>query len=130
MKSNILLDYNENTKQIEEEEKSRFIRMILEQSFDGTAVIDQLNAIYDTDGPLSVRQKIALRNILTTYGIVIIDGIVDGALKIYLDNEQIAEFEKPIYRLKTDMDATNPKKRVYIEMEVNCWSSFDKEQEA
>ena len=130
MKSILLLSYNEDTAKVEEEEKSIFLRTILERCFVNTPVIDHIYAIYNTDAPmpLTVSKKMELRGILTTYNIMVIDGI-DGALRIFLDNEEIGGFEKPKYKLKTDQEETNPKKRIYLEMELNFWSSFDTEED-
>jgi len=65
-----------------------------------------------------------LRNILTQYDLQIIDDL-DGHLKVYLKNELMAEWFKCLYKLKKDLQVTDPKKRIYLEMEINCWSVFD-----
>ena len=129
MKGTILLDYNENTKQVEEEEKARFLRGILELSFNDVPDIrDQIVKIWNSDGPLPATQKVKLRGILATYGIQVIDDL-DGHMQIYLENELIAEWYKCTYKLKRDLRAIDPRKRVYLEMEVNCWSVFDDKEE-
>lgn len=129
MKGTILLDYDENTQKVEEEEKARFLRGVLEMCFnDAENVKDQILSIWNTDGVLAVSQKVKLRGILATYGIQVIDDF-DGHLQIYLENELIAEWHKCKYKLKRDLRAINPRKRVYIEMEVNCWSVFDDKEE-
>ena len=127
MKSILLLSYDEDTKRIEEEEKSNFLRTILERCFESApAVIDHIRAIYDTSGPLSVTKKMELRSILTTYNIAVIDDSnSDGTLRVYLDSEEIGAFNKPIYRIKADPQQNDPRKRIYIEMELNIYSSFD-----
>lgn len=124
MKATILLNYNENTRQVEEEEKARFLRGILEQCFDGTDVLTQIQEIWNVDGPLRVEQKLKLRNILATYHLEVIDDL-DGHMKIYLENDLIAEWFKCTYKLKRDLKVINPKQRIFLEMEVNCWSVFD-----
>jgi hypothetical protein len=128
MKGTILLNYSENTHQVEEEEKARFLRGILEQSFQNTDVAAQIQTIWNTDGPLPAVQKVKLRGILATYGIQVIDDL-DGHMQIYLENELIAEWFKCTYKLKRDLRAVDPRKRVYLEMEVNCWSVFDDKEE-
>jgi hypothetical protein len=128
MKGTILLDYNENTRQIEEEEKARFLREILEQSFQNTEVASQIQAIWSVDGVLPASQKVKLRSILATYGIQVIDDL-DGHMQIYLENELMAEWHKCTYKLKRDLRAIDPRKRIYLEMEVNCWSVFDDKEE-
>jgi hypothetical protein len=128
MKGTILLNYNENTHQVEEEEKARFLKGILEQCFDNTDVSAQIQTIWSGDGALPATQKVKLRGILATYGIQVIDDL-DGHLQIYLENELIAEWFKCTYKLKRDLRVIDPMKRVYLEMEVNCWSVFDNKEE-
>lgn len=124
MKGTILLNYNENTRQVEEEEKSRFLREILIQSFENTEVAYQIQNIWGTDTPLSPEQKVKLRGILTTYGIQVIDDL-DGHMQVFIEDELIGEWYKCTYKLKRDLRVTDPRKRIYLEMEVNCWSHFD-----
>lgn len=129
MQGTILLNYNEDTKQVEEEEKARFLKLILEQCFENTDVANQIQTIWNSDGPLPASQKVKLRGILATYGIQVIDDF-DGHMQVYLENELIAEWFKCTYKLKRDLRAIDPRKRVYLEMEVNCWSVFDNKEES
>lgn len=129
MKGTILLNYNENVHQVEEEEKSRFLKTFLEQCFgDVPEVSNQIATIWNVDGPLPAPQKVKLRGILTTYGIQVIDDL-DGHMQVYLENELVAEWFKCTYKLKKDLRVIDPRKRIYIEMEVNCWSAFDSQEE-
>jgi len=129
MKGTILLNYNENTHQVEEEEKTRFLREILTYCFEGIPqVADQIAEIWNTDGPLPAAQKVKLRNILATYDIQVIDDL-DGHLKVYLKDELMAEWFKCIYKLKKDLQVTDPRKRIFLEMEVNYWSVFEEQAE-
>ena len=93
MEATILLDHVANTRKVEDEEKSRFLRDILEQM--GLPIQD----FWTQDGDLSVDQRIRLRTILTTYGIQVIDDL-DGHVQIYVDREMVAEWFKPTYKLK------------------------------
>lgn len=128
MKGTILLSYNEDTHQVEEEEKARFLRGILLASFENTDVSSQIENIWESDSPLSAPQKVKLRGILATYGIQVIDDL-DGHMQIYLENELIAEWFKCTYKLRRDLRVRDPRQRAYIEMEVNCWSVFDDKEE-
>ncbi len=128
MKGTILLNYDEDTRKVEEEEKARFLKGILEQCFDNTEVANQIRTIWDVDGPLPAIQKVKLRGVLATYGLQVIDDL-DGHLQIYLENELIAEWFKCTYKLRRDLRVMDPRKRIYIEMEVNCWSVFDEKEE-
>lgn len=129
MKGTILLSYNENTHQVEEEEKARFLRGILVTCFENTDVSSQIENIWESEGLLSAAQKVKLRGILATYGIQVIDDF-DGHMQIYLENELIAEWYKCTYKLRRDLRVLDPRKRVYLEMEVNCWSVFDDKEES
>lgn len=124
MKATILLNHTENTKKVEDEEKTRYLKSILEQM--GVPIQE----FWTTDDPLSVDQRIKLRGILGTYGIQVIDDL-DGHMQIWVsqDGEQtkVAEWFKCTYKLKRDLRELDPRKQLYLEMEVNCWSLFDEE---
>jgi hypothetical protein len=122
MKATILLDYDENTKKVEEEEKTRYLRDILQSM--GVPV----DEFWTTDGPLSVDQRIKLRGILMTYSIQVIDDL-DGQMQVYVENELVAEWRKCTYKLKRDLRQIDPRKQLFLEMEVNCWSLFEEQEE-
>lgn len=118
MKNVILLNSNENTKQVEEEEKTRFVRSILESI--GLPIED----IWDEDGQLSVENKIKLRSILSSYSVQVIENY-DGELQIFADHQLIGEWKKCEYVLKKDLSEIDPSKKLYLEMHVNYWSVFE-----
>lgn len=122
MKATILLNHTENTKQIEEEEKTRFLRSILEQM--GVPIQE----FWTQDSPLSVDQRIKLRSILATFSIQVIDDL-DGMLQIYVEGEKVAEWYKSKYKLKRDLREIDPRKQLYLEMLVECWSLFEESEQ-
>lgn len=122
MKGTILLSRNENIKQVEEEEKTRFIRSLLEQM--GVPIMD----FWASEGPLSIDQRIKLRGILATYGVQVIDDL-DGHMQMYVEGEKVAEWFKCTYKIKTDLREMDPRKKLYYEMEVNCWSLFEEQEQ-
>ena len=122
MKATILLNYDENTHKVEEEEKTRFLRNILQMM---GVPIDEF---WIADGALSIEQRIKLRSILVTYSIQVIDDL-DGQMQVYVDNELVAEWHKCTYKLKRDLRQIDPRKQLYLEMEVDCWSLFDEQEE-
>ena len=123
MKATILLNHNENTHKVEEEEKTRFLRNILEQM--GVPIAE----FWTTESTLSVMQRMKLRNLLSTYNIQVIDDM-DGHLQIFVEEKLVAEWFKCTYKLKRDLKERDPKKQLYIEMEINCWSLFDEQEES
>ena len=126
MKHVILLNSNENTRQVEDEEKTRFTREILEN------LGIPLDNIWDENGEMSVDSKIRFRSILSTYNIQVIDDH-DGGLKIYVevengDNKEhtlIGEWKKCTYVLKQDLKQIDPTKKLYLEMNIENWSIFE-----
>ena len=111
MENIILLNSNENTRQVEEEEKTRFVIYILE-----TLGIP-IEEIWDENGTLTVENKIKLRQLLAAYNIEIIQNIA-GELKIYNreDGEVIliGEWKKPKYTLKRDYSQIDPSKKLFF----------------
>jgi hypothetical protein len=118
----ILLNHTENTKKVEEEEMTRFLRSVLEEM--GVPVQD----FWTTDAPLTVEQKIKLRGIFTAYGIQVIDDL-DGNMRIYVsadgETQKVAEWFKSTYKLKRDLKQLDPRKQLYLEMNIHCWSLFE-----
>lgn len=122
MKSIILLNHNENTKQVEAEEKSKFLKDLLEK------MGIEISEFWDDDTILlSVDQKIKLRNILTTYAIKVIDDL-DGHMQIFVEGELVGEWNKCTYKLKQDLYEIDKKKQFFLEMEVNCWTLFEQQE--
>ena len=122
MKATILLDRDCDTRKVEEEEKSKFIREVLNQI---GLPVDEFWS--DPDKVLDVHEKIKLRQILNAYNIIIIDDL-SGHLQMYVENDLVAEWKKCTYKLKTDLRQINPNKRLYLEMNIDAWSVFEKEE--
>lgn len=120
MRGIILLNAGDNTNQVEEEEKLRFTKDILDN------VGIPMDDIWDDEDKLSIAGKIRLRNILSSYGVTIVDDM-EGGLKIYHEREIIAEWSRPLYILKRDYDQIDPMKKMYLEMHIDCTSIFEDE---
>ncbi|CAB4196533.1 hypothetical protein UFOVP1290_53 [uncultured Caudovirales phage] len=120
MKGTILLNYGDSTKNVEEEEKMRFLKDVLDQM--GVPI----NDFWNTDEPLSIEQKIKLRAILATYSVQVIDDL-DGHLQIYVEDELVGEWNKCTYKLKRDLRQLDPRKQLYLEMTVDFWTIFEDE---
>jgi hypothetical protein len=117
----ILLNYNENTRKVEDEEKMRFLRTLLEQM--GVPIED----FWSEDDTLTIENKIKLKNTLVTYGVQVIDDL-DGFLQIYVEGEKVGEWNKCTYKLKRDLKQLDPRKQLFLEMEVNCWTIFEQQE--
>ena len=115
MKGTILLNHYENTRQVEEEEKRRFLRSLLEQM---GVPLD----FWDSDDALTIEQRMQIRAVLSSYNIEIID---EDDMNIYVDGQKVASWSKPYYTLKKDLSQLDPKKRLYLEMLIECWSLFE-----
>lgn len=118
MEGIILLNSNENTAKVEEEEKSRFFRSILEIL--GVPISD----IWIEDKELTVENKIKLNSLLQSYSIKTVDSR-DGELDIYVEDNLIARWNKCRYILKRDLLELDPRKKLYIEMHTDFWSIFE-----
>lgn len=122
MNGTILLNYNENTKQVEDEEKTRFLRTLLDQM--GVPISD----FWAEEGPLTIESKIKIKKTLITFGIQVVDDL-DGHLVVYVEGEKVGEWNKCTYKLKRDLAQLDPKKQLYLEMEVNCWTIFEQQEQ-
>jgi len=129
MKGTILLNHSDNTHLVEDEEKARFLRGLLEQMFEEVPeVMTKIAEIWSEDGTLSPEQKIKMRQFMNIYGIQVIDDL-DGHMKIYLDGQVVGEWFKCKYKLKRDLSQIDRRRQFYLEMEVNCWSVFESTEE-
>lgn len=118
MDGTILLNANENTRQVEEEERSKFMRSVLE------TVGIPMEGIWDETGILTIENKNKLRTILASFNVIAIEDI-EGGMKIYANREEIARWNKPSYVLKRDMSQIDRKKQLYLEMKCSYWSIFE-----
>ena len=118
MKGIILLNSNENTRQIEEEEKAKFVKSVLE------TIGIPVEGLWDENGALTPQNAHQLRRTLASYNTVVIDD-GDGGLKIHVDKEVVANWKKPTYILKRDPSQIDPKKKLFLEMAIDCWTIFE-----
>lgn len=120
MKAQILLNYGDNTKEVEEEEKNRFLRRL----FNEMGLLIDFWA--EEDLTLNVDQRTKLRKLLLTNNLQVIDDL-DGNIKVYLEKDLIGNWEKPTYKLKKDLSQLNYRKQVYVEMSISYWDIFNNE---
>jgi hypothetical protein len=122
----VLLNSNENTKRVEEEEKGYFVRDLLSRWWEGQE--EDVFNLFNEDGSLTIENKIKLRALLLDKRMQIIDDD-DGGLLVTCENKKIAEWKKPNYILKQDLKQRDKKKQLYLEMHINSWTVVDKNEE-
>jgi hypothetical protein len=118
MRYTILLDKNEDTKEVEAQEQARFVKTIIEAL--------EVPIDWEPDEPFTIENKLKWRKDLATYNINVISDI-DGGLKIYVNSDLIAEWYKCKYKFKKDSSNIDPNKRLYLEMLIDFWSIFENE---
>lgn len=121
MEKKIFLNYRENVKVVEEEEKNRFLIALLSHIIPEVAELDlQLeNGIFNVD------QKIQLNELLLKYDITLLEG---EGVDVYHEKELIARWEKPTYVIKRDYTEPNPKKQLYQEMTLHFFSLLEEQE--
>lgn len=119
MKQVILADLKDYIS-IVEEEQYRFTRLILQEI--GLPIEDCLPEDFQE---FDLNKKITLRSVLQKFNLIVLDDR-DGGLKIYHENDLIAEWKKPFYCRRIDRSQIDPKKRVYLEIHLEYSSLFEK----
>lgn len=101
--------------------KYQWVQWVLEQTgIDTDGCFPETGDISDQ----TILQKALLKKILKQNKIIIKD-YHDESLEIYVDEERIAYWSKPYYKLIIDTSKLNKKDQQYIEIEMECWSVFD-----
>lgn len=119
MEYKILLDKSENIRQVEAEEQTRFV----------VSIIEALEIPFDwnSNEPFTVLDKVRMRKLLGQYNVSVIDDM-EGGVKIYLDRDPIAEWNKPFFILKEDPSQLERSKRLFIEMQCSFNSIFEQKE--
>ncbi len=120
MKFSIYID-REDYKFVEIEEQNRFIRDILENM---DVPLDECWP--DDEYKVSTQDKIKFRHVLNMFDINIIND-KDGGIKIYVGQELVAEWKKSTFEYKVDHGEINPAKKIFYQMNIECWSLFDED---
>ena len=121
MKAIILLNYSENVQQVVEEEKIFFLRTLLEH------MNLPINEIWQDNMSLpSIEQKIKLHDFLSKWEIQVISNS-EGEMQIFNKNILIGYYKNPIYKIKKDLQESDPKKQFYLELSVDYWSPFEEQ---
>lgn len=108
-----------------EEEKLQFIIFVLESmglDLEG-CFPDPLN-----QKDITVEHRIKLKEILDKYNISILNN-KDKTFDIYLEKDKIASWLKHWVELKKDFSEIDPRRRIYVEIHLECWSVFEEKEE-
>ena len=122
MKGFILLNFDEDLHKVEEEEKYKFIKQLLEET--GAPI----NEVWESSNIPTIKERISLRGFLQKFAIQIIDN-GDGGVSVYAEKDLIGSWHKPIYKLKRDFSQLDPKKQLFHEMEISFWSIFEEQND-
>lgn len=126
MKTSIIVDL-EDIKKVEAEEQLVFTMDVLNQMG-----LPDLEHCFPVDGNpenYTVDQKIGLRHLLQKFNVAIInDG--DGGVKIYVENELVAEWKKIFVCLKQDYNEVDRRKRLFAQINIEYWTAFEKSEKS
>ena len=111
-------------KTVEEEEKQKFIRNVIE-----AISIPGFEDVWPEEAEVGPELKIAVRAFLKDFDLDIVEGI-DGSVVVYSGDDEIAIWEKPSYVLRVDNKAKRHSEKTYFEMKIKFWSMWDEEEES
>jgi hypothetical protein len=97
-------------------------------------ILSQIGADFEDSIPengdpesLTPIQRAKMRKTLEVNKIFISDN-KDGEIGIYVEDELIAKWNKPFYKMCLDPSKINPKDKYYTEVEISFGSVFDEEE--
>lgn len=120
MRQTLLFNYGESFHAIEREEKQKFLRAILE-----SLGIDVSN-FWATNQEIDKAIYSNLKEVYSHYDISVLD-YEDNKMEVYVEKELIARWEVIQYRIKEDHSVIDPRKRFYVEMIIDIFSTFIEE---
>ncbi len=108
-----------------EEEKLQFIVFVLE-----SMGVDLEGCFPETlnQKEITVEHRIKLKEILEKYNISIINN-KDKTFDVFLEKDKIASWFKHWVELKKDFSEIDPKRRIYVEIHLECWSVYEEKEE-
>ena len=121
MQATIFLN-REDAAKTEQEERTLWVKDIL------LKIGIPLDDIWPENNEFTVEDKIKFRKLMAKYDILILDDS-DHGLEIYVDDDIIARWNKPIYKLRIDNKQVDPAKKMFLEMNIDAVSIFDNDDE-
>lgn len=125
MATKIIQADREDIRTVEKESQNLFIFDILAMC--GIPEEQLVPCFPGVDG-MSIAQRMALRKLCSQYDVFIVDDF-DGGVKIYVNDDIIAEWKKPHYVMRTDPTAKEKSKRIYVEIHCSWWSLFEEQND-
>ena len=113
----------DNYREVEEEWKFEFIYHVLSS----IGIPEEILGKCFPDGgieELTVEHKIELRKYMKQFDVTIVDDR-DGGIKIFVEQELVAEWKKCKFVLREDPKEVDPSKRLYTEIQADVWTIFD-----
>lgn len=125
MIKSVLLD-REDIKKTEKEEKYLFIFSILEKI---GLPSEELQECFPEDLLESdkIEYRLALKKLSSKYNLDIVQEVGTG-VKIFVEEQLVAELKPPRWQLHRDLAAKQRNKQFYVEMFIETWSVFDEEE--
>ncbi|HVI39872.1 MAG TPA: hypothetical protein VM577_04360 [Anaerovoracaceae bacterium] len=123
MQTAILIDRDEIRK-VEAEEQYHFVLNVLVQM--GLPLEE---CFPDSEDPqeFTPDYKRKLRDVLDKFRVLVLDDR-DGGIKIYVEEELVAEWKKCRFELREDLSTVDPRKRIYVALYIDYWSMFEEQE--
>lgn len=124
MKASIMVD-REDLRTVEAEEQFNFVRTVLESmGLPTEECFPEESELTSQD--ITLQHKINLRQLLKKFQVMILDDR-DGGIKIFVDEELVAEWKKSRFELRQDLTAIDPKKKLYAVLHIDYWTMFEEQ---
>lgn len=126
MKYSVITNYDpKSINEAVEEERLQFLVFVLD-----AMGIDLEGCFPDPLDPkqITVENRTKLSEVLNKFNVSVID-FKDRTFDLYLDKEKIASWGKHWVELKKDFSEIDPKRRIYVNIHLDCWSVFEQLQE-
>jgi hypothetical protein len=109
----------EDALKVEQEERNLFVKEVL---FNLGVPLDDIWP----DDQLSIEAKIKLRRVLSSLDLEIVDD-GDRGVKVFHENDLLAQWYKPKYILREELNHKTRTKHLYYEMQIKTESVFEGE---
>lgn len=115
----------DNYRDVEQEWQYEFVYYVL----DSIGIPEEiLEGCFPEEGldAFTVDHKIELRKHMNSFDVTIVDDR-GGGIKIFVEQDIVAEWKKCKFVLREDPKEVDPSKRLYMEIKADVWTIFDGE---